>query len=259
MTRVLTLLFFAVAVCAATSAPPAPLTVAGVTIGAPVIGLVKTLGLPDIVQTEDDGHFWQWSRAGGLDREVIADDDLNVKSVMVALAAPPSPSASPQPPDVPMLGLDAASSAMTAKGLGAIDARQLPGPASVWTLDGSVLAAEFVGGRVVRLRAIDASYARTLGYFGKASPQPVHHAPQLLHEFIPPYLPHADGTVIVRVAVDATGKVSGTTVLVSSHDVQLDAWEQEGMRRSTFAPATCGGTPCAGVYIDDGGLWGGHS
>ena len=221
-----------------------------------MLPLIRKLGLPQLVQTEDDGHFWQWSQAGGLDREIITDDDLNVKSVMVALVATASPSPSPGPSDMPLLDVDETDAVDVAAKAGATHLKRSQGSVLQWDYNGSVLVAELANGRTLRIRGIDATYARALGYFGPPSPAPVaHHAPALVHQYLPPYVPPGAGTVIVRVSIDDTGKVTNTQVVLSSGDVAVDAFEQESMRRSVFTPATCAGAPCAGIYIDDGGLW----
>ncbi len=247
------------AACLGASAPsPAPtattvapaLTIAGVTVGGPVLPLVKKFGVPDLVQTEDDGHFWQWSRAGGLDREIITDDDLDVQSVRVARADAGAASPSPAPSEIPLLGLDEAGAASAAATLGATDVRRYTGPTLVWHFDGALLVAEFADAKVVKLSGIDIGFARTLGYFGASpSPQPAHHAPVLLREIIPQYVPPGSGTAIVRVDLDANGKVKGTRIVLSSGDVGVDAFVQESMRLSTFAPALCAGAPCPGTYL----------
>ena len=229
------------------------MTLGGVAVGSSILGAVKWLGVPDLVQTEDDGHFWQWSRAGGFDREVVTDDDLVVRSVLVARAGPAAPS-SPAPVDAPLLGLDADAAARAAAALGATGMHRFDAQTLVWELRGSVLIGEFDGERVVRLRACDMLTARSRGYFGAPLALPVHRAPALLRQYTPHLIPSGVGTVVLRVTVDAQGKVSDARVVVPSGDREVDAFEIQSMRGSTFSPASCAGQPCAGVYIDIGGV-----
>ena len=73
-----------------------------------------------------------------------------------------------------------------------------------------------------------------------------------MKQYEPAYVPAVNGTVIVRVEVGSDGKVTDTRVIVSSGDKAIDRFEVASMLQSTFAPATCAGVPCAGVYIDIG-------
>jgi len=214
---------------------------------------VKRLGLPDNVQTNDLGQFWQWADRDGLDREVYTDDDLDVESVLVAPARAGSTS---QPSEAPVLGvaIDRAKATISATGAGPLVAKPVVKNALVWPLDAGYLVAETDGVAVLRLRAVDVDVARRFGYAGDPLIAPPHTAPVLVRQLLPPWQPPGQGTVIVRVAIDATGKPVDEKVIVPSGDSDVDWFELDSMKISLFRPATCAGVPCAGVYLDIGGL-----
>ena len=238
-------------VCMVLGAESTRLALGGIVVGASILDAVKTLGSPDVVQTRDDGQYWQWVDRDGLDREVMTGDDLVVTSVLIAQTKPGSPS---QPRELPVLGMHAAGAADAVEALGAVASARRYKDARAWRLHGGVLVEETDGDAVVRLRAFDDTTARRLGVAGDPIPAVRHTAPVLAKTVIPPTLPPSVGQVIVLVAVDAGGAVTDVRVLVSSGDPDIDRFEIDGMRRSTFLPATCSGTPCAGVYLDVGGL-----
>jgi len=242
----------AVAACCvlASAAAPAPLRLGGIAIGASVLDAVKSFGMPDVVQTTDDGHFWQWSQAGGLDREVITDDALDVQAVLVARAAP---SSTAQPAEFPLLGESAADAAGAMRDLGAVRARERAGAWTAWRSNGGVLVVEDADGTVARIRAFDEPTAAIRGYDGVMPSPHAHHAPVLLKEFTPAQLPPA-GTAVVRVEIDARGGVTQTRVIVSSGDPAVDRFVVDSMAHSTFAPASCDGAPCAGVFLQIDGM-----
>lgn len=236
----------------------APLTLGGVAIGGSILDTIQTLGLPNAVSSIDEGQWWQWNGPNGFDREVVTNDDLVVKEVLVApiaatsagVASPP-----PEPVDVPVLGLSLPDATKKVRDLGAAPLPSIVStPPHAWRLHGGVLVAELSGSTVWRIRAFDNTSARMSGYLQPQLARPHHHAPVLVNTFIPQILPQGSGTVLVRVEVDVTGKVSGARVIVSSHDSAVDDWELSAIKRATFQPAQCDGNPCPGVYIDVGGI-----
>ena len=237
--------------CAAASAPQ--LSLGGIAIGSSVLDAVKRLGMPDNVQTNDIGQFWQWADRGGLDREVYTDDDLDVESVLIAPARAGSTS---QPSEAPVLGMtvDNAKAMLSTAGAGPLVTKPAAKDTLVWPLDGGYLVAETDGTAVLRLRAVDVDVARRFGYAGDPLVVPPHTAPVLVRQLLPSWQPPGQGTVIVRVTIDATGKPVDERVIVPSGDSDVDRFELDSMKISLFRPATCAGVPCAGVYIDIGGL-----
>ncbi len=240
---------------------PSPLSLGGVIIGRSILDVVQRLGPPDVLRTTDIGHEWQWVDAGGLDREILADDDMIVHQVLVAVPAPlPGQSAPPvvQPSEFPALDTtaDDASAAVEMAGGEAIAE---PDPTiRAWALSGGVVVAEFESGKVGQLLALDDLSARHLGYL---TPPPAtttpfaRRAPLMIKEFITPYPePEArlgiEGTVVIRVLIGADGKAEQTKIVVSSHDDGIDAAAVDSAKRSDYRPAQRDGTPCSGVYFD---------
>jgi hypothetical protein len=239
-----------VALLLASSAPE--LSLGGVHVGASILDTVKELGTPDVVQTRDDGHLWQWSEKDGLDREVMTDDDLVVESVLVTRAHPMSTA---QPPEAPVLGEESASAADAISAAGArpsAPASPMSASYGVWLVGPGVLVTEAENGKVARLRAFDIQQARRHGFGGTALVLPAHTAPVLERQYIPEMVPRGNGTTVVRVEIDADGKATNAHVIVPSGDSAIDRFEVDSMMRSTFRPATCSGVPCAGVYLDIG-------
>lgn len=227
------------------------LSLGGVTVGASVLDVVKKFGTPNLVQTTDDGHIWQWRDAGGLDREVLTDDDLVVKSVLVAR---PDAVSTAQPSEAPLLGKTLDDAGTTLAQAGSTPAYTGAATWRSWHWLGGVVVAETASGLVARICALDNATALAGGYLTKQYVPSSYHAPVLIRESVPPTLPPGAGTVIVRVEIDAAGKVTRARVIVTSRDPAVDQFEVDSITHSTFQPATCGGTPCAGVYLDIGGL-----
>jgi TonB family protein len=240
-----------VCACALLAAASAQFALGGVAVGASILDVMKSLGQPDTVQTRDDGLFWQWVDRDGLDREVMTTDDLIVTSVLIAQTKPGS---SAQPHELPVLGMRVADAAKAVEALGATPVPQRFTNERGWRLDGSVLVEEADGDAVVRVHALDDASARRLGIAGDPLPARRHTAPVLVKPALSPTNPPGVGQVIVLVHVDERGAVTDTRVLSSSGSADIDRFEVDGLRRSTFAPATCDGTPCAGVYLDVGGM-----
>lgn len=263
------------ALCAATAAPtpegaprptvspgvvisPSPmvtpaLMLGGVTVGASVVEAAKRFGYPGVAQTTDRGTYWQWSDRDGLDREVYTDDALTVVSVVVARARP---SSTAQPPEAPMLGLDAAgaAAAAAAAGAGALVTRPRRPQDFVWPLDGGFVAAETDGKAVVRVRALSVDFARRWGYAGDPLAVAPHTGASLVHEAVAHPLPAGRGDDLVLVMLDASGRVTDAKVVYGSGDSEVDWWTLKCVRSSTFKPATCSGVPCAGTFLFAGGI-----
>jgi TonB family protein len=245
----------------AVSPSPPILSLGGVVIGHSVLDVVKWIGPPDVLRTTDSGHEWQWVDAGGLDREVLADDDMVVRQVLVAEpASVPGSKPAPivQPAEFAALHVSADDAGVAiAKAGGEMIAEPDP-TIRAWALSGGVVVEELESGRVGQLLALDDLSARNLGYL---SPAPfaslpfVHRAPVMTKEFIVPYPDDAaragiEGTAVLRVVVGPDGGVERVDVVVSSHNDEIDAASVQSAEKSTYRPAQCDGTPCRGVYFD---------
>jgi TonB family protein len=249
-----------------TASPDAHATVApqlslgGVTIGASVLDAVKRFGAPDILRTTDLGHEWQWVDTGGLDREVLTDDDMVVREVLVARPAPiagesPAPIVQPAEFHALAVSVDEAGNAFAAAGGSSIAE---PDPAiRAWSFSGGVLVAELENGITGRLTALDDIMARRLGYL---QPSPdvrpsIYRAPVLTRDFDAPYptTPWRDGIegrAVVRATIDPTGAPKDVRIVVTSGNADLDAAALASVRKSAFRPARCDDAPCPGVYYE---------
>jgi TonB family protein len=239
----------------------ANLSLGGIAIGGSVLDAEKKFGMPGVVQTEDWGHEWQWPDAGGLDREVLTDDNMVVQRVLVAprpSTARESPAPVAQPPEAPVLGLDgdAAAKVMEKSGGERVEGRY-PGTLA-WRVPGGFLVAALTDGKVARITAFDETTAHRLGFIAPAAEIAPHRAPHVLRDFTPSYVPSGSGTVIVRVALDAAGSVKEAKIVVPSGSRLIDEAELEHARRSQYEAATCDGVPCASVYMDIGWYWSGY-
>lgn len=239
---------------------PSRLTLGSVAIGASILDAVKIFGAPDVIRNIDLGHEWQWVEAGGLDREVLTDDDMTVRQVLVALPASiegESPPPVVQPPEFRALAVpvDDAAAAVAAAGGNSIAE---PDPTiRAWSFPGGVLVAELESGAVGRLLALDDFMARGLGYL---EPPPdvkssVYRAPLLTKDYYASYPMSAlragiEGRAVVRVAIDSTGMPANVRIVVTSGNADIDAAALESARKSEFRPARCDDTPCAAVYYD---------
>lgn len=243
------------------TSPPPMLSLGNVTIGASVLETVKRLGPPDVVQTTDLGHEWQWVEATGIDREVLADDDLIVRQILVAQPAripDQTPPPLVQPAEFKALGIpvDDAAGAIAAGGGNPIVE---PDPAvRAWDFPGGVLVGELENGVVGRLLALDDVWARRLGYLQPppAADAPLNYrAPVLTQEFYAAYPPDAlraniEGTAVVRVLIDSGGAPKDARIVVTSGNSEIDGAALESVRRSKFRAARCDDVPCPGVYFD---------
>ena len=244
----------------AVASPASAFSLSGVTIGASVLDAVKVFGAPDVIRTTDLGHEWQWVETGGLDREVLTDDEMTVLQVLIARPAPiagESPPPVVQPREFHALAVsvdDAAGAVEAAGGTPVVE----PDPSiRAWSFPGGVLVAELDGDIVGRLTALDDRMARLLGYL---QPPPerepaIYRAPVLTRDFNasdPSAALHAgiEGRAVVRVLVDPNGTPKDVRIVVTSGDADIDAAALESARKSEFRPARCDDAPCAGVYFD---------
>jgi TonB family protein len=248
----------------ATTTPAGPgaphLTLGGVAIGTSVLDAVKLFGVPDNLRTTDLGHEWQWVDTGGLDREVLTDDDMVVREVLVARPAriaEESPRPTVQPAEFPALAVsvDEATDAIGAAGGIAIAE---PDPAvRAWSFSGGVVVADLEDGVTGRLTALDDIMARRLGYL---QPPPdtvpsIYRAPVLTHDFYVPYPTAAwreniEGTAVVRATIDSNGAPKDVRIIVTSGNADLDAAALEAVRKSSFRSARCDDVPCPGVFYE---------
>jgi TonB family protein len=235
----------------------ASLALGGVVVGSPIQLAVRAFGIPDIVQTTADGHLWQWTSTGGLDREVFTDDDMDVVRILVAVSVPAaSPTSSPLtlPDELPVLGRNAADAADAAETAGAVPLPDASSSERAWLFTGGVLVERYADSKTISVTAMDPDQARSAGYLWPRPRVPDYEPPALVKQFITDVLPRGEGTTIVRVLIDAAGHVADTRVIVPSGQSAVDDWTIDCIRRSIFSPATCGGVPCPGVYVDVGGL-----
>lgn len=252
--------FLVVGALAVLAGGDANLSLSGIAIGGSALDVVKKFGMPGVLSTENWGHEWEWPDTGGLDREVLTDDNMVVERVLVA-ARPPAPNGSPapivQPPEAPILGLDrnAASKIIEDRG-GEPMAGRYPDTLA-WRVRGGILVAALSSGKVVRVLAFDEATAHRLGYISPPGITPAYHAPKVLRDREPAFVPMGSGTVIVRVLLDAAGNVKEAKVVAPSGNSLIDTAEIQHARLSQYQPATCDGVPCPSVYMDLGWYWSG--
>jgi TonB family protein len=254
----------AAAAPAATTSPAAPapvappLTLGGIAIGASVLDAVKRFGAPDVLRTTDLGHEWQWLDTGGLDREVLTDDDLVVREVLVAEPAPiagESPPPAVQPAEFQALAVSVDDATNVFGAAGGIALAE-PEPAiRAWSFSGGVVVAEVEDGITGRLTAFDDIMARRLGYL---QPPPdiipsIYHAPVVTRDFnvpypITPWRDGIEGRAVVRATIDPSGAPKDVRIVVTSGNADLDAAAIEAVRKSSYRGARCDDVPCPGVY-----------
>jgi TonB family protein len=238
----------------------AQLSLGKVILGSSVLDAVKLFGAPDVLRTTDLGHEWQWLDTGGLDREILTDDDMVVREVLVARPAPiagESPAPAVQPAEFHALAVPVDEAAEAFAAAGGISIAE-PDPAvRAWSFSGGVVIAELDNGVTGRLTALDDIMARRLGYL---QPPPdirpsIYHAPVLTHDFIVPYpttpwRENIEGRAVVRATIDTTGAPKDVRIVVSSGSADLDAAALESVRKSSFRSARCDDTPCPGVFYE---------
>jgi TonB family protein len=232
------------------------LTLGGVTLGSPVEASTRAFGAPGLVQTTDDGHEWRWFDAAGLDVDLLVDNTLTVRQVLVSRPEDVHGTASKlvQPSEFPVLEQLSSSAATWMKSNGATPQPEPENSVSAWRVAGGLVVLELRDGRVRKILALDITSAAHLGYVSgpKAAP---YRSPRLVRQYAVDYPKRAierraEGVVVVAVDLASSGSVKSVRVIVSSGDADLDAAEVLSMRRSRFAPARCNGEPCDGIYLD---------
>ena len=228
----------------------------GVSLGVPVQSVVKALGTPGLVATTDDGHEWRWFDAQGLDVDLLTDNALVVRQVLVAQPEPIHglPAKLMQPHEFPLLEQSASYAAAFMKSAGAHRQPEPEGTISAWRAGNDLIVLELSENKVNKIMALDALSAAHLGYIPGPRKEP-YHAARLVRQYPVDYPRraierHAEGVVVVEVRLTATGSVEDVAVLVSSGDPDIDRAESSSMRRSTFSPALCNGASCPSVYLD---------
>jgi TonB family protein len=257
MTRMLSLWALAIVAASAIAAQAGTGTsLGGVSLGEQVQGAVKLFGAPGLVQTTDDGNEWRWYDAGGLDVDLLTDDALVVREILVSRPEPlhGKPSALVQPREFPLLEDSAKTADAWMRASGATRQTEPEGGISAYHVADDLVVLELRQGSVYKILALDRISAERQGYVA-ASPAPRHHAPRLVNQFPVDYPKRAlerraEGVVVVQVDLSATGSVKDVRVLVSSGDPDIDAAESLSMRKSTFTPARCEGQPCESVFLD---------
>jgi TonB family protein len=242
------------------ASPGSGLSLGGVTIGATVLDAVKAFGAPDVIRTTDLGHEWQWVETGGLDREVLTDDDMVVRQVLIARPAPiagESPPPVVQPAEFHALAVSVDDAAVAVEAAGGTAIVEPDPSIRAWSFPGGVLVAELDGDIVGRLTTLDDRMARLLGYL---QPPPerqpaIYRAPVLTRDFNASYPTAAlragiEGRAVVRVLVDPNGTPKDVRIVVSSRNADIDAAALESARKSAFRPARCDDAACAGVFFD---------
>lgn len=239
------------------SASTAAITLGGVTLGEPVVTVVAGLGAPGLVESTDEGHEWRWFDTSGLDVDLLTDDSLAVRQILVARPEALGGKAPPlvQPSAYPYLEMPAFSAEAAMQKSGASSVREPGSAASVWRVGDDYLVLELVNHSVRKILALDRDAAARAGYVGTPQPFGVFHAPRLLQQYPVDYPrraveQRASGVVVVRAEIAATGAVTGVSVIVSSGNVDIDAAEVLSIRNSKFRPAECHEQPCSGVYLD---------
>ena len=229
----------------------------GGTVGGSVLEFVRAFGPPDLVQTSDAGHEWHWYDAKGVDRDVLVDDALSIKEILISRPAPVNGKSAPlvQPNELPLLGapIEAAAAALAARG--ATELHEANPTTRAWNFGGGVIVAELADGAVRGLLALDVADAQRRGYVAGGPPPPAYRAPRFKHVASVGYPRQAidegaRGVVIVRVDLDVNGRPVRVAVLVSSGNRDLDDAEIASMKESTFTPASCSGKPCAASLMD---------
>lgn len=232
-------------------------SLAGAALDTPVLNQLRTLGVPSLVQSTDDGQEWRWFNARGIDVDVLTDDQLTVRQILVSRPESIEGKTWPlvQPAELPLLELPLSD---VDKALATAGAQRQPEPEraiSAWHFGNDYVILELEKAKVEKILALDAWAAQHFGYAGTGPLLTAHRAPRLVHQPAVDYphraiANHAEGVVIIRVDVASTGAVKNTQVLVSSGNTDIDAAELESMRRATFRPARCDGQACDGVFLD---------
>ncbi len=254
--RILALLPMVVATVVFAAADPR-VTLGGVTLGESIGSVVGAFGAPGLVETTDQGHEWRWFDQSGLDVDLLTDDDLAVRQILVARPEAVGGKTSPlvQPEAFPFLEQSSSAAAAGMRRRGATAIAEPNAAVSAWRVGDDYVVLELSNGAVRKLLALDQGSAQSVGYMGSPQTLGAFHAPRLVQQYPvdyprPAVQAHASGVVVVRADISASGSVTSAQVVVSSHNADIDAAELLSIRRSKFRPALCQGQPCAGVYLD---------
>lgn len=239
------------------AASASPLALGGVNLGEPVESVVARLGAPGLVETTDQGHEWRWFDALGLDVDLLTDDSLAVRQILVARPEALAGKSAPlvQPSAYPYLEFAASTAEASMQKSGAVRVREPGDRASAWRVGQDYVVLELANGQVQKILALDRDAAAHAGYAGTSQPFGAFHAPRLIQQYAVDYPKRAveeraSGVVVVRADVAASGAVTHVQVIVSSGNADIDAAEALSISRSKFRPASCNAQPCAGVYLD---------
>jgi len=251
-----TALLIGIVVAARAALADQSVTIGGVTLGAPVEAATRLFGAPGLVQTTDDGHEWRWFDTSGLDVDLLVDNTLTIRQVLVSRPEDVhgTPSKLVQPREFPVLEQAASTAAAFMKSSGAVRQPEPENAVSAWRVADGLVVLELRDGRVRKILALDTASAAHLGYIPGPRPAP-YRSPRLLRQFPVDYPKRAierraEGVVVVAVDLASSGNAKSVRVIVSSGDADIDAAEVLSMRRSKFAPARCDGEPCDGIYLD---------
>jgi TonB family protein len=233
-----------------------PLTLGGVTLGTSIEAVTHVFGAPGLVQTTDDGHEWRWFDAAGLDVDLLVDNALTVRQVLVSRPEDVHgmPAKLVQPREFPVLEQTSSGANVWMKSSGATREPEPENSVSAWRVAGGLVVLELRDGQVRKILGLDTTSAAHLGYI-PGPKAPPYRSPRLLRQFPVDYPKRAverraEGVVVVAVDLASSGSVRSVRVIVSSGDADLDAAEVLSMRKSRFAPARCDGEPCDGIYLD---------
>lgn len=231
--------------------------VQGATLGQSVLAVVHRLGSPSLVQTTDSGQEWRWFDGHGVDLDLLTSDDLVIHRVLVGRPEALEGNAPPlvQPQDLPLIGVALRDATNALSAAGAVHRAATDPAISVWGWQDGFVVLQLSEGRVARVLLLDKVAAAASGYAGSAPPLSAFHAPRLVRQPAVDYPRRAiargaQGVVVIRLVVTATGGVHDASVLLSSGDPDIDAAELDSMRRASFRPARCNGQPCDAVYLD---------
>lgn len=229
----------------------------GASLDIPVLSVVRRLGMPSLVQSTDDGQEWRWFNARGVDIDLLTDDALTVHQILAgrpeAIEGKPFPLV--QPAELPLLDAPLVEARKALSAAGGRLAVSDGAPVALWRFADAFVALQPARARVAKMLVLDEWAARRFGYLGTGTTLGAHRAPRLTHQPAVDY-PHgaiasrAQGVVIIRVDVAASGAVKDAVVLLSSGNSDIDAAELQSMRRGTFRPARCDDQPCDGVFLD---------
>lgn len=221
-------------------AAPIPQSLDGVAIGSNIRDVVKTMGNPDVVNT-DVGHVWSWTKPSLKETlRVTTDDDGVVQMVDVS-----SPAQLDRPPYVLGPSLSTADGNLPDSG-DAAEFRRYQGtpPTQIvlaYASNGGALREIFIG------TAIAIANAGLVP--GKASDDSEYRAPLLDTIGSADYNGNSRGVVYTRIAINKDGTIAKASVFISSGDGDLDRVALAIANGCTFEPATLRGRKAPSVYF----------